>query len=245
MCTENKRIDFIRSLKMKNIFIVMILCMSCTFAQTFKVEKVKGKVSALKGSSEQWVEVKKGDKLSSSDLIMTEKNSSVQLSKDGSIFMLKNEAALGLNSIKKISINELILALTVEEVKSVPKKSSNDLKTTAVYGSKAKKNSNITVSPNVLGNKKINGAKQLAQSGFKESSILVAKETFRKYPETAEIIKNRLFFAALLEELNLNDEAFDEYSKISKLNLVYSEKELVKKKLGLLSIKVSKTSNSK
>lgn len=230
---------------MKNIFIITLLFISCTFAQSFKVEKVKGKVTALKGTSESWVEVKKGDKLSGSDLIMTDKNASIQLSKDESIFMLKSDAALGLNSIKKISINELILALTVEEVKSVPKKSGNDTKTTAVYGSKIKTNNNVSVTPSLLGSKKINGAKQLAQSGFKESSILVAKETFRKYPETAEIAKNRLFFAALLEELNLNDEAFDEYSKISKLNLTYSDKELVKNKLSLLSVKLSNTSGTK
>lgn len=223
----------------------MFLFISSTFAQTFQVEKVKGKVTALKGTSENWVEVKKGDKLSGSDLIMTDKNASIQLSKDNGIFMLKSDAALGLNSIKKISINELILALTVEEVKSVPKKNGNDTKTTAVYGSKVKTNNSVPVTPNILGIKKINGAKQLAQSGFKESSILVAKETFRKYPETAESARNRLFFAALLEELNLNDEAFDEYSKISKLNLTYSEKELVKNKLSLLSVKLSNTSGTK
>jgi hypothetical protein len=230
---------------MKKIILLTILLISCSFAQTFKVEKTTGKVSVQKGTSEKWIDVKQGDKLNGSDVILTGNNSSVQLSRDGSIFMLKNDAALGLNSIKKISINELILALTMEEIKSVPGKNKSGTKSTALYGTEVKAKNNVTVNSNGLGSKKINGARQLAESGFKESSIIVAKETFRKYPETASNAKDRLFFAGLLEELNLNDEAFDEYSGISKLELTSSEKELVKNKISLLSIKLSNRSGAK
>ncbi|MGE5411537.1 MAG: hypothetical protein ACM3MI_11310 [Clostridiales bacterium] len=225
-----------------NKIIVLFLIMSFAItAQTFKVEKVSGRVSALKGTSENWVDIKQGDKLSGSDLLVTGENSYIQLSKDGSSFLLKSNSALGLNSIKKLSVDELLLALASEEIKNVPKnKSDSKTKTTAVYGSKIDNKPASAAPASDLGLKKINGAKQLAESGFKESSVLVAKETFRKYPDIQKRVSDRIYFADILERLGVYDEAYSEFLKINGLAMKDAERSVVKTKLELLSKKVSK-----
>ena len=55
---------------------------------------------------------------------MTEENGFVQLNRNGSRFILNKNSALGLNYIKKISINDLLLALAMEEIRNVPKDGS-------------------------------------------------------------------------------------------------------------------------
>jgi len=226
---------------MKKIFIILLALAINSFAQTFTVDKVKGTVKVLKGTSEKWIEIKKGDKLDGSDLISTEENSYIQLSKDKSYFKLKANSALGLNSIKKISVNELLLALTAEEVKNVPNNNNSKMKSTAVYGSENNGRNKIAGANN-LGTKRINGAKQLAENGYKESAVIAAKETFRKYPETAKNVSDRIYFAQILEDLNLFDEAYSEYSKINSLDLSNQEKNIVKNKLESLTLKISNSS---
>ncbi|MDP4173990.1 MAG: hypothetical protein Q8933_08485 [Bacteroidota bacterium] len=226
---------------MNKIIVLFFIMSFAIVAQTFKVEKVSGKVLALRGTSENWTDIKQGDKLSGSDLLVTGENSYIQLSKDASSFLLKSNSALGLNSIKKLSVDELLLALASEEIKNVPKnKSDSKTKTTAVYGSKIDNKLAATIPANDLGLKKINGAKQLAESGFKESSVLVAKETFRKYPDMQKRISDRIYFADILERLGVYDEAYSEFLKINGLAMKDSERSIVKAKLESLSKKISK-----
>ncbi len=225
---------------MKIIFIFLLIFSANFFAQEFTVEKITGKVQALKGTSEKWLNVKTGDKLNGNDLISTEENSSVQLSREGKYFLLRNNSALGLHSIKNISINELLLALTLEEVRNVPKNSNPKMHSTAAYGAEVSAKNEAAAIPSKIGMKRINGAKQLAESGYAESAILFAKETFRKYPETAASAQDRIYFAKLLESLNLFEEALSEYSKIKSLNLNREEKEFVKGKLEQLTLKSGK-----
>lgn len=234
--TEKLKIGII----MKKIFLLLILLSCGLSAQTFTVHKVNGKVMTLKGTSENWIEVKNGDKLNGNDLLVTSHNSYVQLSSEGSAFLLKNNSALGLNNIKKLSVDELLLALAMEDVKSVPKNKTNQkTKSTAVYGAENSGKNEKAVPVNDLGTKKINGAKQLAESGFRESSVLVAKETFRKYPETRKIASDRIFFADILEKLGLYDEAYAEYLKTNSLSMKDSEKAFVKGKIESLSKRVA------
>ncbi|MGE5409392.1 MAG: hypothetical protein ACM3MI_00415 [Clostridiales bacterium] len=226
---------------MNKIIVLFFIMSFAIVAQTFKVEKVSGRVLALRGTSENWTDIKQGDKLSGSDLLVTGENSYIQLSKDASSFLLKSNSALGLNSIKKLSVDELLLALASEEIKNVPKnKSDSKTKTTAVYGSKIDSKPAAAAPASELGLKKINGAKQLAESGFKESSVLVAKETFRKYPDMQKRISDRIYFADILERLGVYDEAYSEFLKINGLAMKDSERSIVKAKLESLSKKVSK-----
>jgi hypothetical protein len=209
------------------------------YAQEFKVEKVTGKAFVLHGTEEIYSEIKKGQTLTGSDLIITEVNSLVQLSRDGNSFLLKGNSALGLNYIKEVSINDLLLALTMEEIRSLPKDKPDGAKSTAVYGAKEKPEGKIVIPENDFGYKRINGAKQLAVSGYKESAVIAAKETYRKYPSTRMLFDERLYFADLLKELGLAREALSEYNDITKNDLDENERNILIKRIEEASLAVA------
>lgn len=226
---------------MKKLILLLLLFSITISAQNFVVEKISGTVKLLRGTSEKWENVKVGQSLTGSDLLLTEENSLIQLSRDNEIFLLKSDAAIGLNHIKKISINDLVLALTLDEIRSVPKIKRNTIsKNTAVYGSEKSNMKDLKIDENVLGTKKINGAKQLNESGYTESSIIVAKEVFRNYPNIAADFNDRIYFADLLSNLKLYEEAAADYSDIEELSLTENQKEILKQKKNKLSIKLMK-----
>ena len=205
--------------------------------QQFKVDKIKGKVLVQRGTEEEFTQLKSGDVLNGDDLIITEKNSFIQLDKDGSKFILDENSALGLNYLKKISINDLLLALAMEDIRNVPKNKSNGItKNTAVYGEETTVENPIAIAQNSLGERKINGAKQLAQNGYQESAIIVAKETYRKYPSTSRNVDDRIYFANLLSTLDLNNEALEEFSAVSKMNLNDDQREKVDEEIGKIKL---------
>ena len=217
---------------MKKIILFLFAITVNILAQDYTVEKVSGNVQALIGTSENWVKVSAGQKLKGTDLISTGEKSFIQLSGNGNKFVLQSNSALGLNSIKKMTLNELLLALAMEEIRNVPKIKSNQFtRNTAVYGSEISTSKPVPVQVSDIGIKKINGAKQLAQDGFKESAVLVAKETFRKYPETKKQIQDRIYFADLMIRMNLNNEAEQELKQISSLSLNNDEKKEVDEKI--------------
>lgn len=225
---------------MYKLLLLMLLFSAFMPPESFIVEKLGGRVLVQKGTEENWAEVKMGDKFSASDLLVTGDKAFVQLSKGGSSFFLKGNSAVSLGSIKKLTRDELLLALTMEEIKNVPKKNNAPgVRSTAVYGSHMGKNPDKNTVSNGLGAKKLNGARQLAESGFSESAVVVAKETMRKYPETQQNASDRIYFAGILEKLNLFDEAYSEYSKINALSLTEKEKALVKGRLDILASKIS------
>ncbi|MEW6702474.1 MAG: hypothetical protein AB1298_07130 [Bacteroidota bacterium] len=205
---------------MKKILIVLFFAAFNLFAQEFTVEKVSGEVQAMIGTSEEWIKVKVGQKLSGSDLIATNEKAFIQLASQGNKFILQSNSALGLSAIKKITLNELLLALAMEEIRNVPKTNGGQsTRNTAVYGKEVAANK-VNITPmRDLGFKKLNGAKQLAQSGYKESAIIVAKETFRKYPETKSKFEDRLYFVDLMLQLNLNNEAAAELNPMRSMQL--------------------------
>ncbi len=225
---------------MKKLF-VLILLASTLFAQEYVVEKVSGKVLVQKGTSEKWETVQVGEKLSGDALIVTDENAFVQLNKNGNRFMIEGNSALGLNYIKKISINDLLLALAMEEIRNVPKiKKSGNIKSTAVYGSDIANESDESVLENTLGVKKLNGAKLLAENGYKESSVIVAKETYRKYPDTKKRIADRIYFADILAGLGLYQEAASEYADIKKEPMTPEQKRVLEKKIEEVNLKLAK-----
>ncbi|NCS80156.1 MAG: hypothetical protein GW788_00210, partial [Ignavibacteria bacterium] len=82
---------------MKKIMIMTAILACSLFAQSYKIEKVQGTVKALIGNSEQWVDVKEGTMVSSSTVLMTDKNALIVLSGRGIKFTLKPSAALSVN----------------------------------------------------------------------------------------------------------------------------------------------------
>ncbi len=225
-------------MKRKTITILIFLLSSILFAQEFKVNTITGKVLVQKGIEDSYTQVKKGDILNGDDLIITEANSFIQLERENNRFILKANSALGLSHIRNISVNDLLLALAMEEIRNIPTNKQNGIeKNTAVYGENITTNVDSKLPINKLGNMKINGAKQLAENGFNESAIIVSKDTFRKYPSTKLNFDDRIYFANLLEELNLFNETLDEYNSISKLDLTNAQQTFVKNKIENISMK--------
>jgi hypothetical protein len=200
---------------MKKILLIILFYITPLFAQEFIIEKISGNVLVMKGTAEEWISVKTGQKLSGDDLIATAGKSFIQLSNKEGRFILQSNSALNLNAVKKLSINELLLALAAEEIRNIPSgKSKSGLKNTAVYGKEESRGKILVPSLKELGNKKINGARQLAESGYKESALVVAKETYRKYPETKSNFEDRLYFVDIMMNLNLKSEAASELKDI-------------------------------
>jgi len=225
---------------MKKIMMMTAVFAFTIFAQSYKVEKIQGNVKALIGNSEQWVDVKEGAMVSSSTVLMTDKNAVITLLGSGIKFTLKPSAALSVNSLKRMTIDELLLALAMEEILSTPAKKKDDRSiNTAIYGTNESGTKTTAVPANLLGDLKLNGAKQLAENGFNETAILTAKETYRKYPETKKNVLSRIYFAEQMLRLSLFDEALTEYSQIQTLQLNDVQTKDVQEKLDLLKKKLS------
>jgi hypothetical protein len=202
-------------------------------------KSITGTVKVQFGSSEKRLDIIEGIELSPYTTISTGKNSSVVLVKGNTKFTLKESAAVTVNNIKKMSIDDLLLALAMEDMMSAPrKKEENKSKSTQVYGESNKSGKAVVVDNTEFGLMRINGAKQLGDSGFTESAIVAAKETYRKYPDTKKIIPQRIYFANLLYEKGLFEEAYAEFNSFKDYGMSENNKTEVNSKLELLSKKL-------
>lgn len=202
---------------MKKIIILLLFTFIQLSAQKIEIVKLNGNVNYIKGNENKIQKLALDSQITESDIVFTEDNSFVQIKKDGSNFLLKENSALGLRFLKRMSLSELIMALTQEEINSIPDDKSNDkLKNTAVYGSEEVDVAN-SITNVEFGIKKLNGAKQLAENGFTKSAVIAAKETFRKYPGTQKLLDERIYFANLLIKNELYEEAFEDYMKIKEM----------------------------
>lgn len=224
---------------MKEILILCLLFSLVTFSQSYKVEKVSGTVKALTNGSDKWIEVKSGTELSANSIINVEKNSSVKISNGNIAVTFKELSAVTISSIKKMSTEDLLLALAMENILSAPKKpNDNKSQSTAVYG-KNEIEQNPLITNNEFGIKRLNGAMQLAENGLKESAVIAAKEVYRKYPDTKSFVSYRVFFADILFDKKLFEEALDEYNDILKLQLSSEQKEKVTSRIDEINKRIS------
>jgi len=217
------------------VLLIILFLISATFAQEYKAVNVKGDVKYQKGTSEEWNDLKEGTLISTDAFVSTGEKSSVKLiGKDESV-MLNEMSAISVGSIKQMSTDELLLALAMEDMINVPKTngkgSSNN---TATYGEKEDERT-INPSKNDFGVKRLNGATELANSGLKESAVVFAKETFRKYPDTKKLAEQRIFFADILFDKGLYEEALREYFEIEKLDLTKEEKTKVESRVDAIN----------
>ena len=209
-------------------FLILLLLVPSLIAQDFKTTNVKGNVKYRSGTSEVWLEVGEGTVLRSDDFVITGSKSSIQIKGSENIINLAEYSAVSIASIKTMSTDELLLALAMEEMINAPKPNGkNNSSNTAVYGNKEGQNTNPEMKADDFGIKRLNGAMQLAKNGFKESSVVFAKETYRKYPDSKQIPSYRIFFADILYEKGLYEEALGEYLDIAKLELNKEEKSKV------------------
>lgn len=233
---EFKMFNEIKSRFIIKIFLVSILFLSSVIAQQFSAVNIKGDVKYRSATSENWNVLKDGFILEPTDFVTTGESSSVKIKKAEQMFNLGELSAVALSSIKPMSTDELLLALAMEDMINAPKTNGkNNSSSTAVYGDKEEEGKNLDLKENNFGVKRLNGAVQLAKSGFKESSIVFAKETYRKYPDSKQIPSFRIFFADLLYEKELYEEALREYMEISKLELTGEEKKGVSNKINSIN----------
>ncbi len=210
---------------MKKIILVLLLSAGLMFAQEYTVTKVSGDVKYQSGGNENWVDLKEGETIKHDAVISTGKNSSVKLSSNKLHFTLNESSAISVSSIKEMSTDELLLALAMEDMINAPKNNGNGKSgNTAVYGTDESNNDKLELPAGEFGIKRLNGATQLAKSNMKESAVVVAKETFRKYPDTKLLSSYRIFFADILFEKGLYNEAFEEFNEIAELKLSDEEK---------------------
>ncbi|MBK9098769.1 MAG: hypothetical protein IPM14_11755 [bacterium] len=229
-------INEIKSRFIMKIFLLSILFLSSTLAQQFSAVNIKGDVKYRTAISEEWNVLKEEFSLEPTDFVITGERSSVQIKRAEQIFSLGELSAVALSSIKLMSTDELLLALAMEDMINAPKTNGkNNSSNTAVYGDKEGEGKNLDLKDDNFGIKRLNGAVQLAKNGFKESSIVFAKETYRKYPDSKQIPSFRIFFADLLYEKELYEEALREYMDIRKLELTGEEKKEVAKKIDSIN----------
>jgi hypothetical protein len=226
---------------MKTIILILLFTFTVSHSQTFEVEKLSGNVKILSGNSNTWQDLKTNTKINSNSIISTDKNSYVKIKGNDIIFTLKESSAISVANIKKMSLDELILALAMEDVMDTPMKKRNDKSdNTGVYGDKVTGKTLKTIKSNDFGLMRLNGAKQLAENGMKESAIVAAKEIFRKYPETKKDACNRIYFAYLLYNRGLYEEAYDEFNQIKSLRLSDEQKSYTENKLDEIGKKLIK-----
>jgi len=206
-------------------------------AQTFTVEKVSGDVKYQNGSSEAWSALKIGTILKDDAVISTGQNSSVLLKGNKVNFKLNGSSAVSVSSIKKMNIDELLLALAMEDMMNAPKEIKKSSDNTAVYGTKEGE-STLQIKTDDFGIKRLNGAVQLAENSLEESAVVAAKETYRKYPDTKNLSSYRIYFANILYDKGLYEEALDEYVDIQKLKLTAEEKAQVNEKTESIKMKL-------
>jgi len=210
---------------MKKIILFLLLSAGLMFAQEYTVTKVNGDVKYLSGGNENWVELKAGETIKQGAVLSTGSNSSITLRSNNLHFTLSESSAISVSSIKEMSSDELLLALAMEDMINAPKNNGNGKSgNTAVYGTDENNNDKLEFATDEFGIKRLNGAMQLAKSDMKESAVVVARETFRKYPDTKLLSSYKIFFADILFEKGLYNEAFEEFNEIAELDLNDEEK---------------------
>lgn len=225
---------------MKKVIAILILLSSIVLPQKFKVEKISGTVRALTTDSENWIELKTGNEIPPNTIVSVEKNSLVKISGSEVSVTLTENSAITLSNLKKMSTEDLVLAIAMENILNAPRNNGkNKSQSTAVYG-KNEFEKNPVVSNQEFGIKRLNGAKQLAENGLKESAVIAAKEVYRKYPSTKSMSDYRIFFAEILYEKKLYEEALDDYNDIQTLSLSESQKEKVNQRIEEIKRKLAK-----
>jgi len=219
------------------ILLIILMFAGVLSSQSFTVEKVSGDVKYQNGSSETWSSLKTGTVLKDDAVISTGTNSLVLLKGNNVNFKLNESSAVSVSNIKKINIDELLLALAMEDMMNAPKEIKKSSDNTAVYGTKEGE-STLQIITDDFGIKRLNGAVQLAENNLEESAVVAAKETYRKYPDTKNLPSYRIYFANILNDKGLYEEALDEYVDIQKLKLTDEEKVEVNKKTESIKMKL-------
>lgn len=197
-----------------------------------------GKVSYQKGGEENWNDLKKGIIVESNATIVTDEKSEVELKGEDILFNLGESSAVSVSDIKKMNIDDLLLALAMEDMMNAPKKINKNSDNTAVYGTNEDERNTPHIKPDDFGIKRLNGAIQIAENGMEESAVIAAKETYRKYPATKKLASYRIYFADILYKKDLYEEVLKDYYEIEKFDMTKEEKNEVNSKIESIKMKL-------
>ena len=222
---------------MKKTFIILFFG-GLLYAQTFTIEKFSGDVKYQNGSSESWLSLTKGTILNDDAIVSTGDKSLAVLSGENIRFTLNELSAVSVSRIKKMDIDDLLLALAMEDMLDAPREIEKSSNNTATYGTKEVETNVLQIKSDSFGIKRLNGAVQLAESGMEESAVVAAMETYRKYPGTKQLPGYKIYFANILNEKGLYQEALDEYIDIQKLELSDEQKTEVNEKIESINMKL-------
>jgi hypothetical protein len=218
--------------------IIFLLLTGVLSAQSFTVKEVSGDVKYQNGNSENWITLQSGSNVNDDAIIITADKSFVELEGSDVSFKLNESSAVSVSSIKKMNTDDLLLALAMEDMMNAPKEIEKNSDNTAVYGTEAGQVNTLFIKSDNFGIKRLNGAVQLAKSDLQESAVVATRETYRKYPETKTISSYRIYFADILYEKGLYEEALDEYMQIQKLKLTENDRNVVNEKTESIKMKL-------
>ena len=220
------------------LIIIILFAIPSIIAQSFTVEKISGETVYRANGDEEWSNLKVGDVISDNATISTGEKSNLQISNGRIDFRLGELSAVSVSNIKEMSVDDFLLALALEDVLNAPPDTNKYSDNTAVYGTRESEVNSIHIKSDDFGIKRLNGAVQLAELGYEESAVVSARETFRKYPATKTLTSYRIFFADILLEKSLYEEALTEYSSISKLQMNDIQKAEVDNKMEIIRKKM-------
>ena len=229
---------------MNRIMKAAVLCLmaAAIVRADVQVISVKGDVQVRRSMSEEWSPVAIGDILKPDDSIRSGRNSKAVIVIDGQKKITLPELAIvDCSDLKKLSQEELLLMLAMEQVRSVPARNADDdfsiTKTTTVHGeNKDPLRSRRSVNPE-LALLQLNGTKVLYDQGYYATCVLRAKEIFRLNPVFLKKVNFRLVVADALEKMKLRGEALSEYNALKGASLTPEQRSLVEEKISQLKKK--------
>jgi len=215
---------------MKTIIVILMLGVACgvsAAAEAITIQRAEGEVSVRHGVAEVWNKVAPGDLLRPNDTMRTGKGGNVvllvRLGTDAASkrITLPPHVIVDMSDIRELSQEELMLKLTMEQVRGSSYQWKNDgmaiPDAAVVHG--ANDAAPVPLSENDIqtGHLQLNGVRVLYENGFFASCVLRAMEVFRLYPALGASFEHRLMLAEAMEKANLRGEALAEYGSVSRL----------------------------
>ncbi len=221
------------------VVLVMMMLMEARAGEAV-ARKVMGDVQIRPGVAEQWSACNPGAAIAMNATIKVGKGSSCVLDVDGTTIGIPAETIVDVSDIRKLTKEELMLKLAMENVRSSSYEWKNNelniTRTTVTHGDDKSARRTLTDNDLSEGLLRMNGTKVLFENAFYSTCALRTKEILRRHPQLAGIFEYRYRLAGALESSGLAREALNEYKAISMMeSLSPGQKEEVSGKVAALA----------